>query len=139
MGSDVDIRVGYPPNINQIRKAFRLTGGEIFAWGTTIYSPSGPKVSAALVAHETVHFRQQAEAGGPEAWWGRYLAEPAFRLDQEMEAHIEEFRVYSEAHGRQERRRYLDWLGKRLASPIYGGVITRKAAKARIKQGAASE
>lgn len=129
------IRMEYPPNIGQIRAAFKLTGAEIFAWDGIIYSPSSPTVSPALVEHEKVHFRQQRDVGGPEIWWDRYIADPAFRLEQEMEAHIVEYRAYSETHGRPQRRRYLEVLARRLASPMYGGVITKKAAKARIKRG----
>jgi len=132
----VTIQSAYPPNITQIRAAFRLTGNEIFAWGGVIYNPGGGALSRALIEHEKVHFRQQEEVGGPEAWWARYLADPAFRLDVEMEAHIVEFRVYSEDNGRAARRRYLKVLAGRLSSPMYGGLITRKAASVRIKEGA---
>lgn len=135
----VTIRIAYPPNITQIRAAFRLTGGEIFAWGGVIYNPGGGGLSRALIEHEKVHFRQQEEIGGPEAWWARYLADPAFRLDVEMEAHIVEFRVYSEDNGRAARRGYLKFLARRLSSPMYGRMITRNAASVRIKKGATTD
>ncbi len=130
------IQTAYPPNIAQIRAAFRITGAEIFAWGGVIYNPSGNPLSRSLIEHEKVHFRQQEEHGGPSAWWDRYISDRAFRLDAEMEATIVEFRVYSEDNGRPARRRHLDLLAKRLSSPMYGGMITRKAAKVRIKSGA---
>lgn len=126
-----EIRKEYPPNIADIRRAFPLKGGEIFAWDGIIYAPNG-EVSPALVEHEEVHFKQQRACGGPEAWWSRYIESPAFRLEMETEAHIVEYRAYSAAHGRKARRNYLDFLAKRLSSPMYGGVITRKAARAII-------
>ena len=135
MTGTVTVKVGYPPNIDQIRAKFRLSGNEIFAWDGVIYSPRGATVSQWLQDHEKVHFRQQRDAGGPAAWWYRYLVEPAFRLDQEMEAHIVEYRTFAGIHGRKDLRRYLDVLAKRLASPMYGGMITRSDAKRRIKAG----
>lgn len=126
----------FPPNIAQLRAAFTLSGREIFAWDGTIYNPGGGDLSRALVEHEKVHFRQQDEAGGPQAWWDRYLVDPEWRLEQEMEATIREYVVYSEDNNRKARRVYLDFLASRLASPMYGGVITKHAARARIKRSA---
>ena len=133
--SDVTILAEFPPNIDQIRKAFRLSGAEIFAWDGTIYAPKSTGLPLHLIEHEKVHFRQQREAGGPQAWWSRYIEDPQFRLDQEMEATIVEFQVYSATHGRKQRRSFLDVLARRLSSPMYGGMITTKVAKARIKKG----
>lgn len=126
-----EIRKEYPPNIKDIRRAFPLTGNEIFAWDGIIYAPRGG-VSPALVEHEEVHFRQQRAHGGPEKWWARYIADPAFRLEMETPAHIVEYRFYAEIHGRKARRLYLDVLARRLSSPMYGGLITKKAARSLI-------
>ena len=129
-----EIRAENPPNIATLRKAFGLTGNEIFAWDGVIYNPGGGGLTRALIEHEKVHFRQQREVGGPEVWWGRFIVDPAWRLEQELEATAVEFKVYSEDYGRPQRRRYLDMLAGRLSSPMYGRMITRKAAKAQLKQ-----
>ena len=132
--NDVTILAELPPNIDQIRKAFRLSGREIFAWDGVIYAPASRGLPPHLIEHEKIHFRQQREVGGPQAWWNRYVEDPRWRLEQEMEATIVEYRVYSTTHGRKQRRAFLDVLAKRLSSPMYGGMITTKAAKARIKK-----
>lgn len=130
----VEIRKEQPPNIATLRNAFQLTGKEIFAWDGVIYDPSDGGVSKSLIEHEKVHFRQQRAVGGPEVWWDRYIVDPAWRLEQELEATAREYEVFSEDHGRAQRRRLLDILARRLSSPMYGGMITKKAAKARIKK-----
>ena len=129
----VRIIIEQPPNITTLRAAFRLTGGEVFAWAGVIYNPGGGDVSRAFIEHERVHFKQQREAGGPEAWWDRYIVDPAWRLEQEMEATAMEFKVYSEDHGRAQRRCYLDCLARRLSLPMYGRMISKKDAKVRLK------
>ncbi len=100
-----EIRAENPPNIATLRKAFGLTGNEIFAWDGVIYNPGGGGLTRALIEHEKVHFRQQREVGGPEVWWGRFIVDPAWRLEQELEATAVEFKVYSEDYGRPQRGR----------------------------------
>jgi hypothetical protein len=78
-----------PPNYARIVETFGpLPPSVVFAYGDTIYAPgaSGP-LPPDLVVHEETHFRQQAEVGGPATWWERYLADPEFRLLQEVEAY----------------------------------------------------
>ena len=122
----------FPPNIDAIRGTFPLTGHEIFAWKGTIYNPGGGTLTAWLIEHEKVHFRQQD--GKPEAWWARYLVDEQFRLDQELEAHRVEYRSFcSYVKDRNQRARYLMEISGRLASPMYGGIISRAEAAKRIR------
>jgi hypothetical protein len=124
----------WPPNIAAIRKALPVTMDNIFAWDGTIYNPGGGKLGPALIAHEEVHFRQQA--GQPDQWWKKYLESAEFRLDQEIEAHREEYRVFYDNHpSRNIRRRFLRALAKRLSAPMYGGLITERRAVKEIKGG----
>ena len=110
----------FPPNIELIAQVFRLSGREIFAYGDTIYNPSGGNVSRSLLAHEMVHSVQQGT--DPDAWWDRYLVDPPWRFQQELEAHRAEYRhvVESGAYSRNQRRAILKQIAKRLASPLYG-------------------
>lgn len=136
---DVGLKIvkAFPPNIAEIKRAFPLKGGEIFAWGSTIYNPDGSKLSAALLAHERVHLRQQA--GIPEAWWALYLKSARFRFEQELEAHIVEYSVFCDtATNRAQRRAYLVAISVRLASPMYGRLCTSSWARKMIRAGQAS-
>ncbi|MFP3947127.1 MAG: hypothetical protein ACLFWG_00220 [Longimicrobiales bacterium] len=124
-----------PPNIREIRAAFDLTGNEIFAWGPdTIFNPSGAHLSPALIAHETEHVRQQN--GDPEAWWDRYLRDAEFRLDQEVVAHRAEWEAFKRQKANpRKRRRYLGELARRLASAMYGSMVSPSEARALIRRG----
>ena len=129
--------VDYPPNINDIRAVFPITGQEIFTWNDTIYNPSGAKLPQWLIAHESVHMQQQAE--DPESWWTRYLVDPQWRFEQELEAHRAEFNVYCISPGalmnRNKKRAFLKALARRLSSPIYGRCATYQQCRMAIKRG----
>ena len=122
----------FPPNIEEVRKKFPLKGGEIFAWDGIIYHPRGGRLPPELIEHEKVHFAQQG--GNPEVWWSRYLSDDdEWRLEQELEAHIVEYRTYCRYNrDRNKRMRYLHMIARRLASPMYGGLITTGEARRRI-------
>lgn len=103
----------FPPNYREVNAAFNIRGkGVIFAWGDTIYNPSRVKIPPELIAHETVHGLRQN--GDPAGWWKRYIADPAFRLDEEIPAHQAEYRVSGK----------LDAIAARLSGPLYGNLIS---------------
>lgn len=131
----MEIVEDFPPNIERIRKCFPLTGEEIFAYGDTIYSPSNVRLPPQLIEHEKVHQRQQQECG-VEEWWEKYITDVSFRLEQELEAHIVEYKVYCGLHkDRNVRARYLLGISLRLSSSMYGRILTRKEAVRRIRNG----
>jgi hypothetical protein len=135
----------YPPNIDEIDAAFQVRGKPIlFAFGEIIYNPMGVAIAPELLAHEAVHGRRQlgsAEPGtarGDDAirvWWHRYINEPAFRLEEEIFAHIAEFAELCRLHGkrwvsqRNMRRTYAAHVARRLAAPLYGKLISVAQAK----------
>lgn len=113
---------GYPPNYADIAAAFDLSGKQpIFCWGDTIYNPHAIAIDPTLMAHEGWHTRQQEAAGGPAAWWDRYLADAPFRLDQEAEAYGVQLGVFRQRERNRDRqfRCALD-IARTLASPMYG-------------------
>lgn len=122
------IVTGYPPNYAEIKKRFNPPIGTVYAYGGVIYSPHSSKLPADLVAHEEVHFGQQAAAGGPDVWWRRYLDDPEFRLEQEVEAYRVQYATL-EALPRKERRRRLADICKTLASGMYGSIVTKEQAR----------
>lgn len=122
---------GYPPNIDVLRAAFNPGPLTVFTYGDTVYNPSGGTLSAELVAHEAVHIKQQA--AGAEEWWARYLEDEQFRLEQELEAHRAEYQAFcAREKDRNQRNRYLFTIAARLASPMYGNIITLREAQRQI-------
>lgn len=122
----------WPPLIDEIDAAFKVRGrnGVMFAWAegpeNIIYNPSGAFVSFALRAHEAVHCdRQRRYAGGTEAWWREYIANPEFRLLEEVPAHYAEYRyMLGEDSTRKGRRKANAIVARRLSSPLYGSLIS---------------
>jgi hypothetical protein len=114
-----------------------LPPGVMFCWGDTIYNPGSSIISRELFAHERVHSIQQA--GDPETWWHRYLADDRFRLDQELPAHVTELFTFHCNHpggaASGKRRLYLHAVASRIASPMYGRLIGYEEARRVIKIG----
>lgn len=130
---------GYPPNYAELVKAFDIGGRTdvIFSWGSTVYVLNGNGVlTPSLRAHEQVHGdRQTDDTAKIEAWWKSYLADPEFRLAEEIRAHREEFRTYCKnTPDRNRRARQAHTIAQRFASPIYGGIISFKKAKEAISK-----
>lgn len=131
--SGADVVDDWPPNIEDIRAVLPVTERNIFAYGHTIYNPGGGRLPLELIAHEEVHFQQQAEEG-PVKWWAKFLADPKFRLDQEIPAHRVEHRVFCKYNrDRNEQAQHLRRLGQRLAAPMYGSLLTVNQAMKAIR------
>lgn len=140
---------GWPPNIEELRRAFpKIRKGVIFTYGTTVYYTGAP-LNDALKEHESVHVIQQmtypGDGGpyitepGPGGWWDRYINDRNFRYEQELEAHAAEYRWYMENGGRQQRRAAFRGIVKRLSGSLYN--CGRKSAEvaADIKNMAAQQ
>ncbi len=127
------IVVQRPPNFTEIVVALPAAAtrhGVLFAYGDILYNPDGVTVNPFLMAHEKMHQVQQA--GLPEEWWKLYLCSLEFRLDQELEAHRAEWQAFL-AHDppstRNARRTYMSRIAHRLASKLYGGLVSVHVAK----------
>lgn len=122
-----------PPNFDAIVAVFpdAAKPGVIFAYGGRIYAPGGVNVSPALQEHEQVHIAQQGD--DPDAWWARYLVDPAFRFAQEMEAHRVEWLAYCRRHASPfKRSQALGIIAHTLSSSLYGSLVTLDEAKKAI-------
>lgn len=120
-----------PPNFAAINRAFNVRGKSvIFCYGSTIHNPSRIDVTPELIAHEMVHSEYQGN--DPKGWWESYIAEPKFRLAQEIVAHCAEFCAFRD-RGRADM---LDKISERLASPMYGSLIDLAEARRIIMVGA---
>lgn len=131
------IVIGYPPNIDAIDAVFHVRRMGLkklaFGYGETIYQPVPWDMAPDYLLHEHVHAMQQAKFGGVEAWWDRYLIDKQFRLEQEIEANQRQWKAFVESGAsRPMRRSQLAWMVKSLSGPIYGHMITAKAAKREI-------
>ena len=123
----------YPPIFDEIDSRFRVRGKRIiYAWGDKIYNPMRIQIPNQLMAHEEVHGERQGN--DIEGWWRRYIDDDKFRLAEEIPAHQAEYQVMlHNAVNRAQRRRVLIVVAKRLASPIYGRMISEGNAKKLIK------
>jgi hypothetical protein len=124
----VKIVQGFPPNIDEILKTFKITDKTIFAYGDTIYAPLGGSISPDLIAHEETHQRQQ-EKWGVENWWMKYIADIDFRLTQEVEAYQNQYQYFKTVLNRKGRIIALKKLAEDLSSPLYGSIINKKQAQ----------
>lgn len=117
----ITIKAGRPPNWEAIARAIPASTklGTLFTYGNVIYVTDGKPIPRSIVAHETVHVRQQ-ELIGRDEWWDRYLKDREFRFGQELEAHRVELAVALTEGGRKHKRMVAALIAKRLASPLYG-------------------
>jgi len=107
-----------------------------FTYGDIIYNPGGVEIQPSVLEHEEVHCDQQKSyQGGVDGWWGRYLVDPLFRVQQEAEAYGMQYRFLCAHHKDRNRRvRILMELAAMLAGPMYGRTINRQAAGDLIKK-----
>ena len=134
----------WPPNIVSLRAAFPLEGvqGLVFSYGDRVYAPTSQVIHQSIQAHERVHCdRQMVYPGGVAAWWLDYIADPAFRLAEEIPAHRAEYQWWVARPGsdkpvdgfRSARLYHLTHIARRLASPLYGSMLNLAAAKRAIE------
>lgn len=117
---------------DEIDVVFNIKDKEvIFAWGNTIYNPSGFDISPELMVHETVHGARQL--GDIEGWWQKYLNDSGFRMFEEILAHRSEYLYVMEHGNRQQRRRALKIISDRLSGPLYNRMISNAHARSLIK------
>lgn len=120
----------FPPNYEEVRKAFPAIKGRniLFSWGDKLYNPGGILVPRFIRVHEAAHGARQK--GDVEGWWRRYIDDPDFLLEEELIAHSveQEYRL-KHAFNRRERRAILKQTAERLASRIYGPVVSKKKAR----------
>lgn len=134
---------GTPPNYKEILKVFPQLEKDkrvVFCYGDTIYAPGGARgITPDLEAHEAVHMRQQVYGWlgtGPKRWWKKYLKDPKFRLEQELEAYRAQYQFYKEvvSDDRNKVNALLLKIAGHLSGPIYGNLISTSEAVKLIKK-----
>ena len=130
----IQIVVGYPPLWDELNAAFNIgRQNVVFAWGDRIYNPNNTKLHSSILSHESVHCERQG-GGDPERlalWWQAYIHDPRFRLEEEIPAHRAEYHACLNGD-RNQRSRALHFVAGKLASPLYGGLITQREAMSAI-------
>ena len=115
---------GYPLLIDRIHAQFGVRGKPvIYAWGDIIYNPMGIVIPPELLVHEAVHCERQGI--DPVSWWEQYLDDELFRLDEEVLAHRAEYEFLTHTGNRAMRRGAAAAVAGRLASPLYGRMISK--------------
>jgi hypothetical protein len=124
----VQVQTGFPPNITEILKRFKVTDHTVYAYGDILYNPTGLEIPQDLMVHEEVHQKQQ-NILGVEQWWAMYLENKQFRLNQEVEAYRAQYEFLKTVFNRHSLRGALQQLAQNLSSPLYGSIITKKEAQ----------
>jgi|SRR3974390_448370 len=110
---------GFPPNWKAIQAAFKVRGKQVaICYGDVIFVPTKWTLPPEIIVHEAVHRGQQGT--DPDGWWERYISDKDFRLQMEIPAHQAEYHDLV-ARGRRGR---LEGIAQRLASPLYGSLIS---------------
>jgi hypothetical protein len=123
---------GYPPNYELIATALNPNDQAVFCYGDTIFNPGGRQLTEDVVEHERTHSAQQGS--DPDGWYHRYLTDPAFRLEQEIEAYGAQ---YAFAKRFVKSGKLLRWalesMAKALSGEDYGSLIGYGAAESKIR------
>lgn len=124
-----------PPNYEEIVKTLNPTHNTCFTYGDTLYAPNlgqGEEIEPHLMVHEENHEKQQGEA--PSEWWTKYLADPEFRLSQELEAYGAQY-AFVKAQNLPERvtKNFLERIAGDLCSPLYGELLEQGEAESKIR------
>lgn len=121
----------YPPNYEQIIQAIpdvKNTPTIIFAYGDTLYIPSGATIDDHYMVHEEAHGAEQLQMG-VDVWWEHYLAEPRFRLEQELIAYRAQYKDLEANYPRHIRKATLVKISKDLSGAMYGKIVDKNKAR----------
>lgn len=130
------VKNDFPPRYVEMVKRFPgITATAVFAYGDTLYNPSGGEIGDDLMAHENTHAGRQIDVGGPNEWWTRYMADEDFLISEEALAYGVQARfTFTHVKDRNARFRYLVGLAQTFSGPLYGNVVNFDTALILIKK-----
>jgi len=111
---------GKPPIYNKLIEAgLKPNERTVFTFGDTLFIQDLQEkdIDQFLLAHEKVHQRQQKN---PHDWWNRYISDPKFRFEQELEAYREQYIFFKANMRTKYHKDFLFRIARDLSSPIYG-------------------
>lgn len=123
-----------PPNYDKIAKVFPVDGRPIvFTYGDTIYNvPKDYNIPKHLEIHESIHTKQQGN--DPDSWWDKYLADPNFRLEQEVQAYACQYNFAKQVLPVKMYDQFLDSIAFDLSSDVYGKILSFNQAHTNIRR-----
>jgi len=132
----IEIKVEKPPIWNDVCAAFNINPQAYFTYGEVIYNPSDLPVPPDIIEHEKVHIKQQkADGMTPELWWGKYLRDPQFRVEQEAKAYGRQYQfICYHNKDRNAQSHLLIELANSLSGPLYNNVISQSEAMTLIRK-----
>lgn len=125
-----------PPVWDSVCSAFNIIpSGAVFTYGDTIFNPNNFELIDHIIEHEKVHMDQQGHSvEGAEIWWGKFLRDPQFRIDQEAQAYARQYDfLCGRIKGKQQRFETRMKLAKILAGELYARAITTIEAEKLIR------
>ena len=128
----MNILIEQPPNIDKIREVLNPPETACFAYGDTIYNPSGNELWLDILEHEKTHTKQQESFGSPALWWDEYLESPEYRQKCEVEAYAVQLSWVKSKRPEKVARKYLDLFAQQL-SVLYKLDLTIHRAKTLIR------
>lgn len=105
------------PLLEEYAKVFAITERTIFAYDNIIYT--NYDLPNDLVVHEKTHFKQQEKYGLVD-WVEKYLKDPTFRLDMELDAYKKQLASIKD---REWRNRVRLVSARDLSSDLYSNII----------------
>lgn len=101
-----------PACFEKLQKAFGINWekGIIITYGDTVYTSNPRNLTPDLIIHEEVHIRQQARMNDgkdsmfKDEWVDRFISDPVFRLEQEIEAYRAQLGYIQQNYNRKLRR-----------------------------------
>ena len=125
-----------PPIYDAVCATFGIKPVNVFfTYGDTIYNPDGIDIPEDVIVHEKHHMKQQTTDTTPELWWGKYLRDEHFRIEQEAKCYGKQYAfVCKTMPDRNERSRFLHKLATSLSGPLYGYSVASMEACLIIKQ-----
>lgn len=121
-----------PPNIGRIRQFLNPPKGVVYAYNPSIYNPDSIDMWPDLEEHEKVHFKQQGN--DPDFWWERYLQDPQFRLEQEVEAYAHQLNYFKEKGANNKELKDLLFEFAKALTSMYNLDITYQEAENKIRR-----
>lgn len=117
-----------PPIWDKLKSIFPNADENTVAvtYGDKIYCKED--MSEDLLAHELTHVRQQGEMGR-DIWWDRYLSDPEFVYEMELEAYRKQLQVLNKKYkDRNKQYRLKLTIAQILSGPLYNNVRTKYTA-----------
>lgn len=110
------------PLLSKYKEKFKITPYTVFAYDKEIYSDN--ELPTHLLIHELKHIEQQNRIG-VDMWVEKYLNNPQFRLNEEVEAYQAELKCFRD---RNERYKEKMRCAKQLSSDLYDNIVSYQEA-----------